>query len=90
MNGARLFALALLLLLIASPQKALSGLYAPEPDHVWNQLYDVLMVREPPDGVVHDDLLDAPYWPQTQYLLERASSILTEHLHTSVQRRRKR
>jgi hypothetical protein len=50
-------------------QKA-GTLYNPNPTHIWNQLYDALLVREGPTGAKYGaDSLDPLLWRDTKHLL---------------------
>jgi hypothetical protein len=68
-----------------SSEKA-GALYDPNPAHIWNRLYDALLIREGPTGAKYGaDSLDPLLWPQTKHLLaqpshERALRVLDEFL----------
>jgi hypothetical protein len=50
-----------------------ASFYSPDPGHVWNRVYEALLVRSN-NRVVYDDLLDPPLWYRTKYLLDGESN----------------
>jgi hypothetical protein len=50
------------------------GIYAPDPDHVWNRLFRLFYVRHTRDGRQYGgDELDPYLWPETKHLLSGSS-----------------
>ena len=64
------------------------SIYEPNPNHIWNRLYDVLLIRKDQTGVAYGvDALDPLLWWRTEHLLlgsshQQALSILDEFLRT--------
>jgi hypothetical protein len=73
-----------------SAEKA-SALYDPNPAHIWNRLYDALLVREDPSGAKYgEDSLDPLLWLNSDHLLvqpshQRAVRVLDEFLQTHAE-----
>jgi hypothetical protein len=73
-----------------SPKLEESGsapsIYDPNPQHIWNRLYDALFIRKDQTGATYGaDALDPLLWRETEHLLSgssyrRALSILDEFL----------
>lgn len=67
-------------------------LYDSNPDHLWNRLHRVLLVRTAPNGQDYgDDTIDPLLWTNSQHLLEepshaKAIAILDEFLSTHGER----
>jgi hypothetical protein len=61
-------------------------LYDPNPAHIWNRLYDALLIREDPAGSKYgEDSLDPLLWLNSEHLLaqpshQRALHVLDEFL----------
>jgi hypothetical protein len=50
------------------------ALYDPNPTHIWNRLYDALLIREGPTGAKYGaDSLDPLLWRDTKHLLRQPS-----------------
>jgi hypothetical protein len=68
-----------------SAEKAVA-LYDPNPAHIWNRLYDALLIREDPAGSKYgEDSLDPLLWLHSEHLLaqpshQRALRVLDEFL----------
>ena len=68
-----------------SAEKAVS-LYDPNPAHIWNRLYDALLIREDSAGVKYgEESLDPLLWLNSEHLLaqpshQRALRVLDEFL----------
>jgi len=66
-------------------------IYDPNPNHIWNRLYDALFIRRNQAGTTYGaDALDPLLWPGTKHLLagsshQRALSILDEFLRTHAE-----
>src|SRR6266849_3440303 len=66
-------------------------IYDPNPKHIWNQLYDALLIRRDQTGTVYGaDGLDPLLWSRTEHLLsgpshQRALAVLDEFLRTHAQ-----
>jgi hypothetical protein len=62
------------------------ALYDPNPAHIWNRLYDALLIREDPAGSKYgEDSLDPLLWMNSEHLLaqpshQRALRVLDEFL----------
>ncbi|MGI8602067.1 MAG: hypothetical protein ACR2OZ_03610 [Verrucomicrobiales bacterium] len=61
-------------------------LYDKDPSHVWNRLYSALMARAPEAEAAVKDLLDPPFWSDTDHLLDGATNrtavaLLGEFVH---------
>jgi hypothetical protein len=73
-----------------NPERAIA-VYDSDPTHVWNRLYDALLVREDGHGTQYgSDSLDPPLWQETEYLLAgpsyaRALRVLDEFLRTHAE-----
>jgi hypothetical protein len=53
-----------------SQSKPAQGIYAADPDHIWNRLFRLFYVRHTRDGREYGgDELDPYLWPETKYLL---------------------
>lgn len=50
------------------------SLYDKDPNHLWNRLYSALMTRAPELDAAVNDLLDPPFWFNTQHLLDGDSN----------------
>jgi hypothetical protein len=67
------------------------AVYSPNPNHIWNQVYDVLLVREDKAGGDFGvDSLDPLLWWKTKHLLEgpsheQALMVLDEFLRTHAE-----
>ncbi|MGA2075542.1 MAG: hypothetical protein ABSH52_18790 [Terriglobia bacterium] len=65
-----------------------STIYDPDPNHIWNRLYDVLLIRRDQTGAAYGvDALDPLLWWRTEHSLagssnQNAQSILDEFLRT--------
>src|ERR1700694_4694327 len=68
------------------------ALYDPNPTHIWNRLYDALLVREGPTGAKYGaDSLDPLLWRDTKHLLAqtshaRALRVLDQFLQTHAEK----
>jgi len=68
------------------------GIYAPDPDHIWNRLFRLFYVRHDRNGRQHGgDELDPYLWVDTKYLLsgsshDEASKLLDEFLQQHSER----
>jgi hypothetical protein len=68
------------------------ALYDPNPIHIWNRLYDALLVREGPTGAKYGaDSLDPLLWRDTKHLLRQPSHkhallILDQFLQTHAEK----
>jgi hypothetical protein len=68
------------------------GLYSPDPDHIWNQLFRLFYVRHARNGEHYGgDELDPYLWWQTKYLLsgpshDEALKLLDEFLQQHSER----
>ncbi len=66
--------------------RATSGLFHPDPEHLWNRLHRHFTVRTTPSGQEYGfDALDPLLWPNTQYLVtgkshEKALQLCDEFL----------
>lgn len=66
-------------------------IYDPNPDHIWNRLYDVLLIRQGATGDHYGyDSLDPLLWPLSTHLLaspshERALRVLDEFLRSHAE-----
>jgi hypothetical protein len=73
-----------------SAEKAVA-LYDANPAHIWNRLYETLLIREGPTGTKYGaDSLDPLLWLQTKHLLaqpshERALRVLDEFLQSHAE-----
>jgi hypothetical protein len=73
-----------------SAEKSIS-LYDPDPAHIWNRLYDALLLREDPAGGRYgEDSLDPLLWLNSEHLLaqpshQRALRVLDEFLQTHAE-----
>lgn len=73
-------------------KKTAVTLYDPNPKHIWNRLYEVLLIREDASGVPYGlDSLDPLLWLETRHLLEphsheRAVRVLDEFLQTHAEK----
>jgi hypothetical protein len=73
-----------------SAEKSIS-LYDPNPAHIWNRLYDALLLREDPAGGRYgEDSLDPLLWLNSEHLLaqpshQRALRVLDEFLQTHAE-----
>lgn len=73
-----------------SAEKGIS-LYDPNPAHIWNRLYDALLLREDPAGGRYgEDSLDPLLWLNSEHLLaqpshQRALRVLDEFLQTHAE-----
>ncbi|MGA8216104.1 MAG: hypothetical protein WB799_21115 [Candidatus Sulfotelmatobacter sp.] len=73
-----------------SAEKGIS-LYDPNPAHIWNRLYDALLLREDPAGGRYgEDSLEPLLWLNSEHLLaqpshQRALRILDEFLQTHAE-----
>lgn len=73
-----------------SAEKAIA-LYDSNPAHIWNRLYDVLLLREDPaSGRYGEDSLDPLLWLNSEHLLaqpshQRALRVLDEFLRTHAE-----
>jgi hypothetical protein len=67
------------------------ALYDPNPAHIWNRLYDALLIREGPTGAKYGaDSLDPLLWRDTKHLLAqpshaRALRVLDQFLQTNAE-----
>jgi hypothetical protein len=67
-------------------QPSRAGLYAADPNHLWNRVHHVFHVRTAPDGSEYGfDDVDPLLWRETKYLLTkrshaRAIAVLDEFL----------
>ena len=67
------------------------ALYDPNSTHIWNRLYDALLIREGPTGAKYGaDSLDALLWRDTKHLLvqpshRRALRVLDQFLQTHAE-----
>jgi hypothetical protein len=62
--------------------------YDPNPAHIWNRLYDALLIREGPTGAKYgEDSLDPLLWGNTKHLLahDRALRVLDQCLETHAE-----
>lgn len=65
--------------------------YDPSPAHIWNRLYDALLIREGPTGAKYgEDSLDPLLWGNTRHLLaqpshDRALRVLDQFLETHAE-----
>jgi len=63
------------------------GIYHADPAHLWNRLYEALLVRQGPDGNTYGrDRLEPLLWPESKHLLhgpayEAATAALQEFLN---------
>jgi hypothetical protein len=75
-----------------SPRSSPQGLYAADPDHVWNRLHRHFHVRVPSDGGEYGfDTVDPLLWRETKYLLTgpshgQAVKLLDEFLASGGER----
>src|SRR5580658_2262179 len=73
-----------------STEKAIT-LYDPNPAHIWNRLYDALLIREDPAGAKYgQDSLDPLLWMNSDHLLaqpshQRALRVLDEFLQNHAE-----
>jgi hypothetical protein len=64
------------------------SIYDPNPNHLWNRLYDAIFIRVDQTGVTYGaDALDPLLWRETKHLLsgsshQRVLSVLDEFLRT--------
>jgi hypothetical protein len=67
------------------------AIFDPDPAHIWNRLYNALLVREDVQGTQYGaDSLDPPLWLESEYLLAdsshtRAVRVLDEFLQTHAE-----
>src|SRR5215471_3052413 len=67
------------------------AIFDPSPRHIWNRLYDGLVIRTDQRGARHGaDVLDPLLWPETEHLLagpshRRALDLLDEFLRTHAE-----
>src|SRR5579863_6079988 len=91
-----LLALPLSLPEVAAPAgsdstEATVALYDPNHEHLWNQLYEALLIREGPTGAKYGaDSLDPLLWQDTKHLLaqpshEHALRVLEQFLQTHAE-----
>lgn len=70
---------------------SIPNIYDTNPKHIWNRLYDALLIRRDPSGAIYGaDGLDPLLWDQTEHLLsgfshQRVRAILDEFLQTHAE-----
>jgi hypothetical protein len=99
----RLFITVILVMVVPTPHREMAvpaasessekagALYDPNPAHIWNRLYDTLLIREGPTGAKYGvDSLDPLLWRDTKHLLAqpshaRALRVLDQFLQTHAE-----